>query len=78
MSIRNLALGYSLPKAFVQRLKLADINVSVSADNVYTFTHYLGQDPATTITPGSFITPGVADFKYPDNRQFLLNINIKF
>ncbi|BAU55546.1 SusC/RagA family TonB-linked outer membrane protein [Mucilaginibacter gotjawali] len=78
LSIRNIALGYSLPKSFVQRLKLSDVNVSVSADNVYTFTHYLGQDPATTITPGNFITPGVADFKYPDNRQFLLNINIKF
>jgi hypothetical protein len=78
VSIRNVALGYSLPKTFVQRLKLEDVNISVSADNVYTFTHYLGQDPATTITPGNFITPGVADFKYPDNRQFLLNINVKF
>ena len=78
LSLRNIALGYSFPKTFAQKLKLDDINISVSADNVYTFTHYLGQDPATTITPGNFITPGVADFKYPDNRQFLLNINVKF
>jgi hypothetical protein len=78
LSLRNIAFGYSLPKTFAQRLKLDDINLSISADNVYTFTRYLGQDPATTITPGNFVTPGVADFKYPDNRQFLLNINIKF
>ena len=78
LSLRNIALGYSLPKSFAQRLKLADINLSLSADNVYTFTRYLGQDPSTTITPGNFVTPGVADFKYPDNRQFLLSINVKF
>jgi TonB-linked SusC/RagA family outer membrane protein len=77
-ALRNITLGYSLPKTWVSRLKLDDVNVSVSADNVYTFTHYLGQDPSTTITPGNFITPGVADFKYPNNRQFLLNINVKF
>ena len=78
LSLRNIAFGYSLPKTFAQRLNLSDINLSLSADNVYTFTRYLGQDPATTITPGNFVTPGVADFKYPDNRQFLLNIDIKF
>jgi TonB-linked SusC/RagA family outer membrane protein len=78
LSLRNITFGYSLPKTFVQRLNLQDINVSFSADNVYTFTRYLGQEPATTITPGNFITPGVADFKYPDNHQFLLNINVKF
>ncbi len=78
LSLRNIAFGYSLPKTFAQKLNLSDINLSLSADNVYTFTRYLGQDPATTITPGNFVTPGVADFKYPDNRQFLLNIDIKF
>jgi hypothetical protein len=54
------------------------VTLSVSADNVYTFTKFLGQDPQTTITPGAFVTPGVSDFKYPNNRQFLFNINLKF
>jgi hypothetical protein len=57
---------------------LQSIDISATADNLYTFTHYIGQDPATNITPGNFATPGVADFKYPNNRQFLLNINVKF
>lgn len=77
-SIRNITLGYTLPKTFVNKLKLASVTVSLSADNVWTFTHYIGQDPATTITAGDFVTPGVADFKYPDNHQYLLNINVKF
>lgn len=77
-SIRNITLGYTLPKSFSDKLKLGSISLSVSADNVYTFTHYIGQDPATTITSGDFVTPGVADFKYPDNHQYLFNINVKF
>ncbi len=78
LNIRNVALGYSLPKSFTKKLKVDDINLSVSADNVYTFTNYLGQDPQTTITPAGFVTPGVADFKYPNNRQFLLNLDVRF
>ncbi len=78
LNIRNISLGYSLPKSFVKGLKLDDVNIAVSADNVYTFTKYLGQDPQTTVTQGGFITPGVADFKYPNNRQFLLNLNVRF
>jgi TonB-linked SusC/RagA family outer membrane protein len=78
INIRNITLGYSLPKTFVKRLKLEDVSLSLSADNVYTFTRYLGQDPQTTITAGNFVTPGVDDFKYPNNRQYLFNINVKF
>ena len=78
LSIRNITLAYSLPASFINRLKVDGITVSVSADNVHTFTKFVGQDPQTTITPGAFITPGVSDFKYPNNRQFLFNINFRF
>ncbi|WP_423149359.1 SusC/RagA family TonB-linked outer membrane protein [Rubrolithibacter danxiaensis] len=78
LAIRNVALSYQLPQSFVKRLKMDGIVVSLTADNLYTFTDFLGQDPQTTITPGSFVTPGVSDFKYPNNRQYLLNINFRF
>jgi len=78
IAIRNLTLGYSLPKTFAERLGAKDIQVSVSADNVYTFTGFIGQDPQTTIQPGDTATPGVSDFKYPNNRQYLLNISLQF
>jgi TonB-linked SusC/RagA family outer membrane protein len=77
-AIRNITLGYSLPKLWVNRLHLDDVTVSLSADNVHTFTKFLGQDPSTTIATGSYIMPGVSDFKYPNNRQYLLNVNLRF
>jgi hypothetical protein len=78
LSIRNITLGYNLPQNFATRLGLQNIAVSLSADNVYTFTKFLGQDPQTTIQPDIYTTPGVSDFKYPNNHQYLLNINVKF
>lgn len=78
ISIRNITLAYTLPQQIAKRLSMQNITVSASADNVYTFTKFLGQDPQTTITPDVYTTPGVSDFKYPNNRQFLLNINFHF
>ena len=78
LSIRNITLAYSLPASVISRLKVEGVTVSVSADNVHTFTKFVGQDPQTTITPRAFVTPGVSDFKYPNNRQFLFNINFRF
>ena len=77
-TIRNIALSFELPKTWVNSMKMAAISLSFTADNVYTFTPFLGQDPQTTITPSANVTPGVSDFKYPNNRQFLFHINCRF
>ncbi len=78
LSIRNISLSYTLPKTWISPLRLDGVTLSLTADNVYTFTKFLGQDPATTISSGSYVMPGLSDFKYPNNRQYLLNVNIRF
>jgi TonB-linked SusC/RagA family outer membrane protein len=78
LSIRNIALSYALPKSLISHWRMEGVTCSLTADNVYTFTKFLGQDPGTTITPGIYSMPGVSDFKYPNNRQFMFNINIRF
>lgn len=78
ISIRNISFGYNLQQNFSKHLGVNDIAVSLSADNVYTFTKFLGQDAQTTIQSDIYTTPGVSDFKYPNNHQYLLNINVKF
>lgn len=78
INIRNVTLAYSLPKSVTRKMGMDNVTVSVSGDNLHTFTKFLGQDPQTTITSDVYTTPGVSDFKYPNNRQFLFNINIRF
>ncbi|WP_432711657.1 SusC/RagA family TonB-linked outer membrane protein [Pedobacter sp.] len=77
-AIRNISLSYGLPQSWANKISMDGITVGLTADNVATFTNFLGQDPQTTITPGSFIMPGVSDFKYPNNRQYLLTLNFNF
>lgn len=76
--IRNISLAYNLPSTFVRKMGLKGIDVAVSVDNPFVFTNYWGQDPETTITPGDYSMPGVSDFKYPNNRQYLGSITIQF
>lgn len=78
INIRNVFLTCRLPDRWVKSLRLESVSLTASADNVFTFTDFVGQDPQTTITPGEFITPGVSDFKYPNNRQYLFSINVEF
>jgi TonB-linked SusC/RagA family outer membrane protein len=77
-TIRNIALSYNLPKAWSNSINMQNISVGITADNVVTFSNFLGQDPQTTIQAGSFGTPGVSDFKYPNNRQYLFTVNFNF
>ncbi|TWR28073.1 SusC/RagA family TonB-linked outer membrane protein [Mucilaginibacter achroorhodeus] len=77
-TIRNIALSYTLPKQWAKSINMDGITVGFTADNVATFSNFLGQDPQTTIQPGSFATPGVSDFKYPNNRQYLFTVNFNF
>ncbi|WP_246162541.1 SusC/RagA family TonB-linked outer membrane protein [Sphingobacterium phlebotomi] len=76
--IRNISLAYDFAPSLLQKVKLSGLTLAFNVDNVFTFTKFLGQDPQTTIVSESFTMPGVADFKYPNNRQFLFSINCRF
>jgi TonB-linked SusC/RagA family outer membrane protein len=78
LKIRNITLSYDLPQQVISKMKLSGLKVSLSADNVYTFTDFWGQDPEVSIDPSSGNLPGYAEFKYPNNKQYLISLNIRF
>jgi len=78
LKVRNISLSYELPQQAVSKLKLSGMTVSIAGDNVYTFTNFWGQDPEVSIDPGSGNLPGYAEFKYPNNRQYVISLNIRF
>jgi TonB-linked SusC/RagA family outer membrane protein len=78
LKVRNITLSYELPQSLVSKVKVKGITLSLSADNVYTFTDFWGQDPEVSITPSYGYLPGYAEFKYPNNRQYLASLNIRF
>jgi TonB-linked SusC/RagA family outer membrane protein len=79
LKIRNITLAYELPFAWVSKLKLTGLTVSVGADNIYTFTDFWGQDPEVSIDTGEgLLLPGYAEFKYPNNKQYVIGIQVRF
>src|SRR6185312_1320033 len=50
LRIRNITLGYTLPKLWAQRIKFSSIRIYAAAQNVYTFTKYTGIDPEVGLT----------------------------
>jgi TonB-linked SusC/RagA family outer membrane protein len=78
LKIRNITLSYDVPSALLSKVKVKGLMISLSADNVYTFTNFWGQDPEVSITPAPGFLPGYAEFKYPNNRQFLVSLNFRF
>ncbi len=78
IKLRTLNLSYSLPKRWIKSLNIEDLSLGFSANNLYTYTQFWGQDPEVTLKQQAWSMPGVSDFKYPNNKQFLFNINLKF
>jgi len=78
LKVRNITLSYDLPKSIVSKMKLSGMTIALTLDNVYTFTNFWGQDPEVSIDPNSGNLPGYAEFKYPNNKQYLLSLNVRF
>lgn len=78
LKVRNITLSYELPQQVISKIKLSGMTFSLAMDNVYTFTNFWGQDPEVSIDPSSGNLPGYAEFKYPNNRQYILSLNIRF
>lgn len=65
--LKNLELGYSLPASIARKVYASNIRLSVSAQNLVTFTDYTGYDVET-----SNANP------YPASRAFVGGVTINF
>ncbi|TDQ11519.1 SusC/RagA family TonB-linked outer membrane protein [Pedobacter metabolipauper] len=77
LRLKTLALGYSLPKSVLKSLKISNLRVYASAQNVVTWTNYSGSDPEVN-TYNSVLTPGFDFSSYPRARTMVLGINLTF
>ena len=78
LRLKNLTLGYSLPQAVARAIRLKQLRVYVSANNLATWTKYTGYDPDVSKNEQSTLTQGVDYGAYPNAKSFLAGINITF
>lgn len=76
MRVKNVQLGYTLPKDLSTRLKIDKFRVYVSANNLFTATNYSGLDPE--IGALSALEIGIDRGFYPQARTFLGGIQLAF
>ena len=78
LRLRNITLAYDLPQKVANKIKMQNLRLSFSVDNLFTMTKYSGADPDVPLYLGSWSLPGTQAFKYPINKQFLLGLELSF
>ncbi len=78
--IKNITLGYTVPKAFLNRFKVENVRVYVNIQNLYTFTKYTGYDPevGASTQDATGLTYGVDNGRYPSPTVYSCGLNITF
>ncbi|MFV8326226.1 TonB-dependent receptor [Flavobacterium sp. ZS1P14] len=71
---KNISVSYSLPKSL---LKVSSAKLSISAQNIITFTKYKGFDPeASSTSPFSDADAGIDMGAYPSPKTVTLSLNV--
>lgn len=71
--LKNITLGYTLPRAITQKARIDRLRVYATAENLFTFTKYHGFDPEIGTSVYSL---GVDYGVYPQARTFSIGFNI--
>lgn len=74
LKVKNVALAYNLSK---KTLKFADVKLTLSAQNLFTFTKYKGYDPESS-TSSNDIDGAIDVGSYPNARTFTFGLQANF
>jgi TonB-linked SusC/RagA family outer membrane protein len=75
LKLRNIQIGFNVPKAILDKLKMTKGRIYVNGNNVLTITKYSGLDPEIA---GSNTARGVDYGQYPQVRTFSAGMEIGF
>lgn len=70
LRLKNVQLGYTIPKALTEKVNIERCRLYITANNLLTITNYTGYDPE--------IGGGVDYGNYPQSRTFMFGLNLDF
>ncbi len=73
--LRNISLGYTLPKNVSGAIGLSRLRIYIAAENLYTITKYTGYDPEIG---GGVFDNGIDRGIYPQARTVMTGLNVTF
>lgn len=76
VKLKNITLGYTLPRKWTDKIGSSSIRAFLSVKNVCTITSYSGNDPELAIS--NPLRPGLDMGTYPGKRGYIFGLNITF
>lgn len=78
LKLKNVTIGYTLPKDLIGRLSITKVRFYVSTQNLFFITKYSGLDPEIGLQGGNATQNGVANGTYPSSRFYTVGLNVTF
>ena len=76
--IKQIQLGYTLPRKLVKKLAMSSLRAYVSLDDWFTFTKYPGLDPETSHVGSAASGLGIDYGSYPISKKLVFGVNVSF
>lgn len=76
LRLKNLQLGYSLPKKWLEAIRFNKLRVYAGVQNLFTLTKYSGYDPE--VSSNVLFSRGIDISSYPNARTFTFGFNASF
>ena len=80
--LKNLAIGYNLPAALLERMKISKFRIYLSAQKILTVTDYEGYDPEVNYQSSGSTNGnrnlGLDYGSYPNAKSYTIGLNIGF
>ena len=74
--IKQIQLGYSLPKTLLKKVAISNLRLYVSLDDFFTITKYPGFDPE--VSTNDVVGMGIDKGGYPTSRKVVMGFNLEF
>jgi TonB-linked SusC/RagA family outer membrane protein len=75
--LRSVTVSYNLGKNLLKKINLEDLRFYLTADNLYTFTKYKGQDPEVNLGSGAF-GMAIDNASTPPTKRFTFGLTTRF
>lgn len=78
LRIKNIILGYNMPRKVCSKLRIDGLRVYVNIQNLYTFTNYSGYDPEVGAQRQNILLSAIDQGRYPTQRIWTVGANLSF
>jgi TonB-dependent starch-binding outer membrane protein SusC len=79
LRLRNLSVGYTIPKSVLSKVNIDKIRVYLQGQNLLTFTDYIGWDPEVSADFAvSNIRSGIDFYSAPQPKTVTFGLNVTF